>query len=147
MDREGRQGIRRECLEEESFYEMYEASGDTDRQAEIRELNPDKKHCLDLKVSPNACMDCKNNFLKDKAPDDIKMEREILEENIPCLEHTLALNDYVGMGMANDLREISPDEAFALRLTWQQIRARERAEDVEMMASILGPGLLSGRRK
>jgi len=126
---------------------MYEASGDAEKQAEIRELNPDKKHCLDLKVSPNACVDCKNNFLKDKNPDDIKMEREILEENIPCLEHTLALNDYVQMGMANNLREISPDEAFALRLTWQQIRARERAEDAELMASILGHGLLGGQRK
>lgn len=126
---------------------MYEVLGDAERQAEIRNANPDKKHCLDLKVSPNACMDCKNNILKDRKPDEMKMEREILEENIPCLENALALNDYVQMGLGFDLKELSPDEALALRFTWQQVKSRERAEEAELMASLLGAGLMGGRKR
>lgn len=146
LDREGEVGVRRDCPEEENFFEMYEVLGDRDKQEAIRQAHPEKLHCLDLEVSANACDGCPKNPVRKKAPDDVRKEREVLEENIPCLEHVIALSDYIRMGLVHDLRELSPDEALALRLTWQHTRARERAFSAEMMMTASLGGFMGGGR-
>lgn len=142
LDREGYQGIKRGCPEEDNYYEMYERLGNPESQEEIRKANPGRKHCLDLQVSPNACVDCKNNILRDRKPEELCDERETLEENVSCLEYMLAMNDYIRMGLIHNLDGLSPEEALALRFTWQQVRSRERADEIEVMAKIYGSGLM-----
>ncbi len=147
LDREGEEGIRKACPEEDNFFEMYEVLGDREKQQEVRDRNPQGLHCLDLEVSANGCDGCPKNPVRQKSSDAVREERVILDENVPCLEHITALGDYVRMGLIHDLKELSPDEAFALRLTWQNTRARERAWIVEMLAQVMGVGLMSGGRK
>jgi len=125
---------------------MFEVLGDREAQQEIRDRNPDKMHCLDLEVSANGCDGCPHNPVRNKTPDVVKKEREILEENIPCLEHVIALSDYVRMGLVRELKDLSPDEALALRMTWQHTRAREKAFNAEMMMQVMGLGMLGGAR-
>jgi len=122
------------CPDEGSFFEMYEALGDRERQERIREDSPGVHHCSMLKVSANACIGCQKNPVREKSPEDVRRDREVIEENIPVLEHMIAICEYIRMGFVYDLKEISPDEAFALRMTWREITGRERAENAQMSA-------------